>query len=522
MKRASWVACFVLIATPVIAKVSYRTEDLATVRVFAVAGIDDVEFKNKQGAPVHVAVVRGGHGSGVVLTKGGLIVTAQHVIDDATVVAVSVPGRPSPQLARVLFQSRRSDIAFLQVDGEAEHTIGLPPEDPALTVRQQLFALGYPLDGTRTEAQSTAGVLASELPDGRLQLDMAVNPGNSGGPVIDEKGTLVGLITQGADPKQGAQGIAIAVPVAAVQRLYAAYSSRAKSAPSTNQSTPAHQASGRVVSALASVSSLETAVDYIEHTDPALSAAIQLAASAADTSADILALLSAHYYNEAIVRRHLDGRHWEKPFARAKALAKQAIAKDPDVAERNRFLRRFSDTKTASKSTSAEPPKRVMGLRLNAPVGDLENLCRAEELTFEKTAKGFRCSEPPDSDAMTGPVDIRTCGTDRACRIDVIHRPSKALNKVWVEAYHSWNRRMRSKYGEPQSQVTRIPFECKENLRDCLENGTALLSSTWQWEGQRLILGLGRLDGQATLRLSLISDTAKASEAPTEPTGVAR
>jgi hypothetical protein len=505
------------------AAVTYRTEDKATVRVFAVRGVDEVDGKTEKGATLHIAAVEAGHGSGAILTEDGVVLTAQHVIDDAEFVAVSVPGDATPKMAQVIYQSRRADVAFLKIPGHYENRLPLPPTDPELTVRQTLFALGYPLDGSRQDPQSTAGVLSAALPNGRIQLSMAVNPGNSGGPVIDETGRLIGIIVERADPTAGAQGIAIAVPVSTIQGFYdrgvkdsAAY----KSAVANESKLANSGGAALVISEIASVSSLGAAIEHIEHMKKDFTDALVTSAKSHAQDPDYLALLASHYYNEALIFRHLNGKDWVKPLATARTLARSAFALDPRVSLRSPFLVRLLTEKGAKAAggVAAKPPRRIMGMKLGSALGEAEAACVVEGLTFTKTAKGYQCSEPPDSESMTGPVDIRVCAENRVCRIDVVHRPSKALAKVWVDAYEYWLARMRARYGEPTSNVVKMPPTCRKNLLECLEKGEALLSYTWKWTGQKLILGLGRLDGQPTLRLSIVEDgVSSAAVVPATP-----
>jgi len=81
-----------------------------------------------------------------------------------------------------------------------------------LRVRQTVFAVGYPLDPTRSQAQSARGIVAGHLDDGTIQIDMALNPGNSGGPLVNEGERVIGMIVAGANVEAGAQGIGYAVP----------------------------------------------------------------------------------------------------------------------------------------------------------------------------------------------------------------------------------------------------------------------------------------------------------------------
>src|SRR5262249_53314500 len=75
-----------------------------------------------------------------------------------------------------------------------------------------VYVVGYPLDASRTRPQSQQGIVSGALPDGSLQLGVALNPGNSGGPVVDDKERFLGIAVARADPRAGAQGIGVAIP----------------------------------------------------------------------------------------------------------------------------------------------------------------------------------------------------------------------------------------------------------------------------------------------------------------------
>ncbi len=159
----------------------------------------------------------GGHGSGTIVSSTGLILTAAHVVSDARVVAVLMPGSKTALRATVLYVNPGQDYAFLQVPGEYTKVAKLAPQGASLKVREEVFAVGYPLDSARSEAQSSRGAVSGRLPNGFLQLDIAVNAGNSGGPVISRDETVCGLIVARSDPETGAIGLAMALPAHVVR-----------------------------------------------------------------------------------------------------------------------------------------------------------------------------------------------------------------------------------------------------------------------------------------------------------------
>ena len=203
-------------------RLSYGSADGATVRVFSVGsvGVDSFEARGYQ---VQMADPRSGHGTGF-LVASGLVLTAQHVVDGARHVVVRLPGEGGFFGARVAWADKDSDVALLVVDADVP-ALRIAADAP-LRVRQTVYAIGYPFDPSRTQPQSARGIVAGQLDDGTLQLDMALNPGNSGGPLLDEQDRVVGMVTARFDPSTGAQGIGFAVPAGTLKAATAAAQAR--------------------------------------------------------------------------------------------------------------------------------------------------------------------------------------------------------------------------------------------------------------------------------------------------------
>ncbi len=221
--RRAWTSALRLVAAVGLAawaspgaaqSISYSAADRAAVRVFAVHGVEALAVRNPRGTERVVAIPNTGHGTGVAISEDGLVLTADHVIADAPLLAVRVPGDDAVYPAEVVFRDPARDFALLVVPARFEDFLPLAGDAPALRVRQTVHAVGYPLDPRRTDPQSSRGIIAGVMSDGNLQLDMALNPGNSGGPLIDEQERLVGIVVARGDPGQGVQGIGIAVPLA--------------------------------------------------------------------------------------------------------------------------------------------------------------------------------------------------------------------------------------------------------------------------------------------------------------------
>ncbi len=186
----------------------YAEVDRSTVRVFAVGSVG-VERLEAKGRTIQVADALSGHGTGFVVDLG-LVLTAHHVVEGARHIVVRLPGEAGFFGASVVFAQPELDIALLAVQTDQPAislSRGISPR-----VRESMFAVGYPIDPRRTQPQSARGIVAGFLDDGTIQLDMALNPGNSGGPLLDERNQVVGMVVARGNVDAGVQGIGYAVP----------------------------------------------------------------------------------------------------------------------------------------------------------------------------------------------------------------------------------------------------------------------------------------------------------------------
>jgi S1-C subfamily serine protease len=159
-----------------------------------------------------------GQGSGFILNKDGLILTNNHVIDNAQRVEVMLSDKHKYK-ATVMGVDKNHDLALLKINAPNLVPATLS-ESTGLIVGQRVYAIGNPfgLQGTMTRGiissiRSIRGPNNNPIEDA-IQTDAAVNPGNSGGPLLNSRGEVIGITTlianNGADQSSG---IGFAIPI---------------------------------------------------------------------------------------------------------------------------------------------------------------------------------------------------------------------------------------------------------------------------------------------------------------------
>jgi S1-C subfamily serine protease len=161
-----------------------------------------------------------GTGAGVVVNASGAVLTALHVVDGAA--SVQVRFADGTRAGATVASSRTGDdIAVLTVD-RLPGVVVPAVLGAAAQVGQPVVAVGHPFGLTRTVTSGVVSALdrtvrledGSAL-DGLIQFDAAVNPGNSGGPLLNEAGQVIGIVTGLANPADQAffVGVGFAVPI---------------------------------------------------------------------------------------------------------------------------------------------------------------------------------------------------------------------------------------------------------------------------------------------------------------------
>jgi len=156
-----------------------------------------------------------GEGSGFIVSNDGYILTNAHVVNGASEVTVKTTDRRE-YTAKVVGVDERTDVAVIKIDGKNLPTVKIG--DPSkLRAGEWVIAIGSPFG---FENSVTAGVVSAtsrSMPGGNyspfIQTDVAVNPGNSGGPLFNMNGEVIGINSQIYSRTGGYMGVSFAIPI---------------------------------------------------------------------------------------------------------------------------------------------------------------------------------------------------------------------------------------------------------------------------------------------------------------------
>jgi len=172
-------------------------------------------FRQFPGAVPHGSTPERGQGSGFIVSSDGVILTNAHVVDDATEVTVKLTDRREFR-AKVIGSDKSSDVAVLKIDASGLPTVKLGSSLNE-KVGEWVLAIGSPFGFENSVTSGIVSAKARSLPDGTyipfIQTDVAVNPGNSGGPLFNMNGEVIGINSQIFTHTGGYQGLSFAVPI---------------------------------------------------------------------------------------------------------------------------------------------------------------------------------------------------------------------------------------------------------------------------------------------------------------------
>jgi serine protease Do len=159
---------------------------------------------------------RGGMGSGFIISQEGHILTNAHVVADFDEVTVKLADQKREFKAKVVGLDRRTDVALLKVDATGLPTLTLG-DSAKVEPGQWVAAIGSPFGFANTITAGIVSATSRALPQESfvpfIQTDVAVNPGNSGGPLINLKGEVVGINSMIYSRTGGYMGVSFAIPI---------------------------------------------------------------------------------------------------------------------------------------------------------------------------------------------------------------------------------------------------------------------------------------------------------------------
>ena len=160
-----------------------------------------------------------GIGSGFIVSPDGFILTNTHVVEGASEVYVKLTDKREFK-AKVIGTDKRTDVAVLKIEGSKLPSLKMGDSDK-IKAGEWVIAIGSPFDLDNTV---TAGIISAKARDTGdflplIQTDVAVNPGNSGGPLINMRGEVIGINSQIYSRSGGYMGISFAIPIDEAMRV---------------------------------------------------------------------------------------------------------------------------------------------------------------------------------------------------------------------------------------------------------------------------------------------------------------
>lgn len=173
---------------------------------------------------------RQGQGSGFIISSDGYILTNAHVVDEVDEVVVKLNDKREFR-AKVIGADKRTDVALIKIEAQGLPKVAIGDPDK-LKVGEWVLAIGAPFG---FENSVTAGIVSAKgrsLPQENyvpfIQTDVAVNPGNSGGPLFNLKGEVVGVNSQILSRSGGYMGLSFAIPIDVAMDVAEQFKSKGK------------------------------------------------------------------------------------------------------------------------------------------------------------------------------------------------------------------------------------------------------------------------------------------------------
>jgi S1-C subfamily serine protease len=215
---------------PVAVRGALMVDEEVAIKAFNTVSSSVVFVTNKQVSrtlfELHASEVKEDAGSGFVWDPNGYIVTNYHVVENSQSVQVTL-GDQSVWKAQRVGVNPDKDIAVLKIDAPANLMPAIPiGQSSNLQVGQRVYALGNPFGYDQTMTSGIISGLGREITSvggrpikGVIQTDAPLNPGNSGGPLIDSAGRIIGMNTAILSPTGAYAGIGFAIPIDCINRI---------------------------------------------------------------------------------------------------------------------------------------------------------------------------------------------------------------------------------------------------------------------------------------------------------------
>ena len=156
-----------------------------------------------------------GQGSGFIISSDGNILTNAHVVDSADKITVKLSDNHEYD-AKVIAIDKPSDVAIIKIDAQDLPTLAIGNSDE-LKPGEWVVSIGSPFGFEHTVSAGVVSAMSRTLPDSSavpfIQTDVAVNPGNSGGPLLNMKGEVIGINSQIFTQNGGYMGLSFSIPI---------------------------------------------------------------------------------------------------------------------------------------------------------------------------------------------------------------------------------------------------------------------------------------------------------------------
>ena len=166
--------------------------------------------------PSVVQIIAGsGSGTGFIVNESGLVVTNKHVVNGASQVTLRLASGGDFR-GRVAQRHPSLDLAYIEIDANQSFTPIAIGDSEKIRVGEDVIAIGFPLGSSLGQEPTVSVGIVSAKRNDRLQTDASLNPGNSGGPLLNMFGEAIGVVTSRVDSTDSGRvvtGIAFAIPI---------------------------------------------------------------------------------------------------------------------------------------------------------------------------------------------------------------------------------------------------------------------------------------------------------------------